>query len=130
MTFSLVEVLLLLMTIGILILTIVLARTGQKLGKASEGFEETTRRVNELEPQIRRVLAKLEGELDSLQRVTRRTEQVAGHVAEVSGESRRVVLDLLHDFEEIQLPERYRAAVAGAKAGLAVLRAANGRSSS
>lgn len=130
MTFSLVEVLLLLMTIGILILVVVLARTGHKLGSAIEGFEETTRRVNELEPQVRRVLEKLEGELDDLQRVTRRTEQVADHVAEVSDESRRVVLDLLHDLEELQLPERYRAAVAGAKAGLAVLRAANGRGSS
>lgn len=130
MTFSLVEVLLLLMTIGILILVVVLTRSGQKLGNAIEGFEETTRRVNGLEPQVRRVLEKLEEELDDLQRVTRRTEQVADHVAEVSDESRRVVLDLLHDLEELQLPERYRAAVAGAKAGLAVLRAANGRSSS
>jgi len=127
MTFSLVEVLVLLMTIGVLILVIVLARTGQKLSSAIEGFEETTQRVNALEPQVRRVLEKLEGELDDLQRVTARTEQVAANVAEVSDESRRVVLDLIHDLEELQVPERYRAAVAGAKAGLAVLKAANRR---
>lgn len=129
MTFSLVEVLLLLMTIGILVLLIVMTRVGQKFGNAIEGFDATTRRINELEPQVRRVLVKLEEELDDLQRVTKQTEQVAGHVAEVSDESRRIVLNLLHDLEDLQLPERYRAAVAGAKAGLAVLRAANGRGS-
>ena len=125
MTFSLAEVLMLLLTIGGLILVVVLVRAGQKLGSAIEGFQETTRRVNGLEPQVRRVLEKLEEELDDLQRVTERTEQVAANVAEVSDESRRVVVDLIHDLEELQLPERYRAAVAGAKAGLAVLRAAN-----
>jgi uncharacterized protein YoxC len=127
MTFSLVEVLVLLMTIGVLILVVVLSRTGQKLGRAIESFEETTKRVNALEPQIRSVLEKLEGELDDLQKVTRQSQKVAADVAEVSDESRRVVLDVIHDLESLQLPERYRAAVAGAKAGLAVLRSASGR---
>jgi len=128
MTFSLVEVLLLLTTIAVLVLVVILSKTGQKLGKATEQIEETARRANALEPQIRIVLKKLEDELDHLQSVTARTERVVANVAEVSDESRRVALDLVHDLEDLQLPQRYRAAVAGAKAGMEVLRAANGRS--
>ncbi len=125
MTFSLVEVLMLLITIGTVVLIIMLARMGQKIGSAAEGIEATSHRVNALEPDVRRLINKLEAQVDDLRRVTEQTERVATNVATVTDESRRVALDLIHEVEDLQLPERYRAAVAGAKAGIAVLRAAN-----
>jgi uncharacterized protein YoxC len=129
MTFSLGDVLLLLLAIAAIVLVIVLARTAQKVGRSIERSEETTQRLNSLQPQVSSVLEKIDGELADLKGVTEKTRRVAANVADVTDESRRVAMGLIHDLEELQIPERYRAAVVGARAGLAVLKAANRRGS-
>lgn len=127
MTFSLGEVLLLLLTIAAIVLVVMVARAIPRFSAAADDIAATSRRLGALEPQIRTVLENLEAELEELQRVTEASRHVATNVSDVSDESRRVVLDLIHDLEELEVPARYRAAVSGARAGLQVLKAANRR---
>ncbi|MFO7655307.1 MAG: hypothetical protein R6X25_16020 [Candidatus Krumholzibacteriia bacterium] len=124
MTFSLTEVLLLLAVIAFVVLAMVFVAVGLRLRRAIERFEETAARVNALEPQVSRLLGQVEIEMTEVQRVTAKADHVVANVAAVSDESRRIALDLLHDLEDLKLTQRYRAAVAGARAGISVLKSA------
>lgn len=127
MTFTLTEVLLLLITVMLLVLAGAAVVLGNRAATALSRFQETAERLNALEPQVRRVLESLEVELARVESLTAKTDRMADDVVTVTHESRRVALDLLRDLEEYRIPARYQAAVAGAKAGLSVLRAANQR---
>jgi dsDNA-specific endonuclease/ATPase MutS2 len=114
MTFTVSDIMLTVIALSLAACAVQLLRIWGRLGRTATEVENASRRVGELEPRLERVLDELSGELRELRSLTRRTDAVVSDVQAVSGEIRRGV-------EIVDLTRRTRAAVAGARAGLAVL---------
>lgn len=123
MTFTLLEILAVLATIGWVAGLIVFVHVARRLTRTAAELETAARRVNELAPAAHRLLARGESELDELRSMTRAATQIADHVNAVTGEASTAALNLIRGLED-NVANRYGAIVAGARAGLAVLKRA------
>ncbi len=128
MTFSLLEMIAVLATIGLVAGLVVFVQLARRLTRTAAELENAARRVNELAPVAQRLLAHGESELEELRAMTRTATQIADHVNAVTGEASTAALNLLRGFEG-SIANRYGAIVAGARAGLAVLKRARGNGS-
>lgn len=122
MTFTILEVVAVLATIGLAVAVVFFVHFARQITRTAAEFENTARRVSELVPAAQRVLGNAESELEELRMLTHKTSQVAGHVHAVTGEASAATVNALRGFEGT-FTNRYGAIVAGARAGLAVLKA-------
>lgn len=112
MSFTLVDLLLIIiaaMTIGMFA---VLARLATRMSRAAQEVEESFRYLNGARPTIDRLLGDAERELSELRRVTQRADEIAKDLKDLSGPARRLAMPLL---------TQWVAVAAGAKAGLEAL---------
>ena len=124
---TLTEWLLIIITASVLALVVIIARLATKMGQTLESLRTTSDRLGGLAPRIDNVLGELERSLQEVHGVTARTQRVVGHVEAVAEEARRVTLDALSVVGFLDVTRRARAAVAGAKAGVAMLMGAVNR---
>jgi hypothetical protein len=128
MTFTLLELVAVLATIGLAVAVVFFVHFAKQLTRTAAELENTARRVSELIPAAQRVLGSAESELEELRILTHKTSQVAGHVHAVTGEASAATVNLLRGLEG-RFTNRYGALVAGARAGLAVIKGARGNGS-
>jgi hypothetical protein len=114
MTFTVPDIMLTVIAASLAVCAIQALRIWGRLGKTATEMELASRKLVDLGPRLERALDELTGELRDLRSLTRKSEAVISDVQTVSGELRRGV-------EILDLTRRTRAAVAGARAGLAVL---------
>lgn len=123
MTFTIADVLLLLIAVGVTIITIVLVRLSAQLVRTAAEVEKAARHLNHLQPRIERIAEEAESELKALHALTEKADQIAADVEGVSSHARRLVLPALSSAASIAEPLRYAsAALMGAKVGLQFLR--------
>jgi hypothetical protein len=128
MTFTLIELVAVLVTIGFAVGLFYFVKMAKQLRSTAAELEYTARRVSELAPAAQRLLVNGESELEELRILTQKTSQVAGHVHAVTGEASTATLHLLRGLED-GVANRYGAIVAGARAGLAMLKRRRGNGS-
>jgi dTDP-glucose pyrophosphorylase len=128
MTFSLLELVAVLAMMGLAVALVYFVKTTNQVRRTAAELEVTARRVSELTPGIQRLLSHGESELEELRLLTQRTSQVAGHVEAVTGEASAATVQLIRGLEG-QVANRYGAVVAGARAGLALLKRVRGNGS-
>jgi hypothetical protein len=124
---TLTEWLLIIATLAGVALVIIIARLAMKIGQTLESVRATTDRLGDLAPRIDTVLVELERGLQEIHGVTAQTQRIVGNVEVVADEARRVALDVLNIVGFLDVTRRTRAAMAGAKAGVAMLKDAVSR---
>jgi HPt (histidine-containing phosphotransfer) domain-containing protein len=128
MTFTLTEMLAVLATIGLAVGVIAFVLLAKRLARTAAALEDTARRVNALMPTAQRLLASGESQLEELRTMTRTATQIVDHVHAVSGEASTATINVLRGLED-NVANRYGALLAGARAGLAVLKRVRGNGS-
>lgn len=116
------EWLLVVITAAAVALVVIIARLANQIGQTLASVRQTSDKVGDLAPRVERVLSELEVELQELQGVTSRANQIVGEVQHVTGEFGRATLDVLNIVRFLDVTRRARAAMAGAKAGVALLK--------
>ena len=116
MTFSLVEVLLLLVTIILGIGVAVFLRLATRMSGTADEMTQLTRRVAELIPGIRVFVDDAEAVTKELRAVTETTSEIAENIQAVTGAASQVTARLARGFDG-----QMGAAIAGARAGLEAL---------
>jgi hypothetical protein len=124
---TLTEWLLIIITAAVLALVIIIARLAMKMGQTLESVRVTTNRLGDLAPRLDSVLVELERGLQEIHGVTARTQRIVGNVEVVADEFRRVSLHVLNIVGFLDVTRRGHAALAGAKAGMALLKNAVSR---
>jgi hypothetical protein len=119
------EIVAVLATIGFLVGVIYFVKMARSVSRAAKETEYTVRRVSELTPAAQRFMATAESELDELRIMTRGASEIVGDVQTVTGEASAATLNLVRGIEHRVL-DRYSAIVAGARAGLGILKRARG----
>lgn len=117
MTFSLVEVLLLLMTIALGIGVAVFMRLATRMSNAAAEMTQVSRRVAELVPGFRTFMDDAEAVTKKLQALTETTSEIAENIHAVTGAASEVTTRFARGFDG-----QMGAALAGARAGLEALR--------
>jgi len=100
---------------------VVLARLAARIGDAADDVGLAARRVADLSPNVRALIETGHDELESLRSLTRTTAAVANDVRAVSEQASTATSHLVRGFES-EVFGRYRAAFAGARAGIGMLR--------
>jgi hypothetical protein len=124
---TLTEWLLIIITAAVLALVIIIARLAMKMGQTLEAVRLTTTRLGDLAPRLDNVLVELERGMQEIHGVTAQTRRIVGNVEVVVDEFRRVSLDVLNIVGFLDVTRRGHAALAGAKAGMALLKNAVAR---
>jgi uncharacterized protein YoxC len=117
--------LLIVLIAGGAILGVLIVRLAYRLGNMAESVETTLEEARKLMPHMDRLMDKIEAELLQLQTTTTHANEVVADLQAVTGETRRVVLDIVQAVDALSIPKRTRAAMAGLKAGLDILRSGN-----
>jgi uncharacterized protein YhaN len=117
MTFSLVEVLLLLMTIALGIGVAVFLRLATRMSHTAAEMTQVSRRVAELVPGFRAFIDDAESVTKKLQVLTETSSEIAENIHAVTGAASNVTARLSRGFDG-----QVGAAIAGARAGLEALR--------
>ncbi len=128
MTFTLLELVAVLVTMGLAVALVYFVKAAKQIQRTAAELEVAARNVSELKPGIQRFLSQGESELEELRVLTRTTSEVAGHVHAVTGEASTATVHLIQGLEG-QVVNRYSAIVAGARAGLALLKRTRGNGS-
>jgi len=122
MTFSLADLLLLIIAVAAVISTIVLIRLANQLGRTSQEVEQLARHVNYMQPRIERLMEEAEAELVQIRGVTSSAKNIATDLELVAENTRKTLLPALQGISAFSEPLRYvSAAMAGAKIGMKVL---------
>lgn len=121
MTFSLVEVLVLFMTIALGIGVAAFLRLAMRMGRAADEMTQATRQIAEVIPGIKVFVGDAEAVTRDLRAVTKTTSAIADNVHAITGAASDVTERLARGFDG-----QMGAAIAGARAGLEALR--HGRS--
>jgi len=123
MTFSLTEVLLLIIAIAVVVLVVYLIRLAGQASRTTAEVEELVRHLNYMRPQFERVLESTEKELAEVRELTKKANGIAGDVGSLTHQASRVALPALTNLGSLAGPLSYAsAALTGAKIGLKVLR--------
>lgn len=135
MTFTLLELVAVLVTMGLAVALVYFVKVAKQIRRTAAELEVTARRVSELTPGIQKLLSHGEAELEELRVLTKTTSEVAGHVHAVTGEASAATVQLIRGLEGQVVNrygamfDRYGAIVAGARAGLALLKRTRGNGS-
>lgn len=121
------EWLLIIITVAVVALVFIIARLAMKIGQTLESVRVTVDRLGALTPRVDSVLTEVEQGLQEIHGVTARANRIVGDVEKVTDEVSRVALDVLNIVGFLDVTRRSRAAVVGAKAGLAMLKSAVSR---
>jgi hypothetical protein len=121
---TLTEWLLIIITVAAVALVIIIARLAVKMGQTLESVRASVDRLGALAPRIDTVLVQVEQGLREIHGVTAQTQRIVGNVEVVADEARRVALDVLNIVGFLDVTRRANAAMVGAKAGVALLKAA------
>jgi uncharacterized protein YoxC len=124
---TLTEWLLIVITAAAVALVVIIARLAMKLGQTLESVKTSVDRLGALAPRIDGVLDELEHGLREVHGVTARANRIVGDVEKVTDEVSRVALDVLNVVGFLDVTRRTRAAMVGAKAGMAMLKDAVSR---
>jgi uncharacterized protein YoxC len=123
MTFSLADLLLLVLTVAAVVMVVYLIRLGSQLSRTAREIEELVRHVNFLRPQFERLIEETEQELGDLRKLTQRADGIADDVGSITHHASRLALPALANISSLAGPLRYAtAALTGAKIGMQVLR--------
>jgi len=128
MTFTLLEVIAGITALAVVVGMVAFARLALRLTGTARAIEYTAQRVAALTPGMQSLLDNAHAELEELQSLTRKTSQIAGDVQAVTGEASAATTNLVRALED-RVVGRYAAIVAGARAGLDVLRRVRGNGS-
>jgi len=129
MTISLLEFVGILTLIAVIIGVVAFVRLANRITRTAREMEHATKRVAALTPNVQALLDNGEAGLVELRALTRTTSQIAGDLRAVTGEARAVTAHLVSILES-RATSRYGAIIAGARAGLDVLRHVRGRNGS
>lgn len=129
MTFTLTEVLMILVAFAVAVFVGIFARLSFQLNKTASEMEETARRARDLVPATRSLLEQAESDLRDVRDLTRRTTKIAEDVQAVTGEASALTVQVLQALEG-PVSDRARAAVVGARAGFEALRHGRGAEAS
>jgi hypothetical protein len=128
MTFTLLELVAVLATIAFCVALVYFVRTMKQVRRTAQQIEDTARHVSGLAPGIQRLVTSGESQMEELRVLTRRASDIVGDVNAVTGEASAATRHLIRGFEG-QVIDRYGAMVAGARAGLAILKRVRGNGS-
>lgn len=120
MTFTLTEVLVLIMAIAMVALAVSLIRTAGRVADASTEATRTLRDVQELVPRARAMLDELESRAEEVRAVTVGSQQAMREVTAITANAREISESLSHAL--VEAPRRYEAIVSGAVTGLRILK--------
>jgi len=122
MTFTLTDLMLIVVTISVVVIVVYLIRLASQLTRASAQAEELIRHLNYLRPQFERLLEEAERELGDIRALTQKAGGIAGDVGAITNTASRLAVPALSSITSLAGPLRYAsAALAGAKIGLKVL---------
>lgn len=123
MTFSLIEVLLLITAIAGVVLIAYIIRVLGQVSKTASEVEELVRHLNYMRPQFERVLDATEKELIDIRKLTKKADGIAGDVGSITHQATRLALPALTNLTSLAGPLSFAtAALSGAKLGLKILR--------
>lgn len=128
MTFSLIEVLLLITAIAGVVLIAYVIRVITQMSRTAHEVEELVRHLNYMRPQFERVLDSAEKELVEMRELTKKADGIAGDVGSLTHQATRLALPALTSLTSLAGPLSFAtAALSGARLGLKVLRGRNQR---
>lgn len=123
MTFSLIEVLLLITAIAGVVLIAYVIRVITQMSRTAHEVEELVRHLNYMRPQFERVLDSAEKELVEMRELTKKADGIAGDVGSLTHQATRLALPALTRLTSLAGPLSFAtAALSGARLGLKVLR--------
>lgn len=123
MTFSLIEVLLLITAIAGVVLIAYVIRVITQMSRTAHEVEELVRHLNYMRPQFERVLDSAEKELVEMRELTKKADGIAGDVGSLTHQATRLALPALTSLTSLAGPLSFAtAALSGARLGLKVLR--------
>ena len=125
MTISLLEFVGILGLIALIVAVVAFVRLANRITRTARELEHATKRVAALTPNVQALLDNGEAGLVELRALTRTTSQIAGDLRAVTGEARAATAHLVGILEH-RATGRYAAIIAGARAGLDVLRRVRG----
>jgi hypothetical protein len=121
MTFTLLEVLAGIACVAVVVGAVSFTRLARRLTGTAREIEYAARRVAALAPAVQSLIDDGHAELEELRSLTRKTSEIAGDVRAVTGEASVATANLVRALEG-RIVDRYAAIVAGARAGLDILR--------
>ncbi len=117
--FLLVITLIMILTlVGVVVVGVRLMRVAEEFGRAAATFHE-------LRPRLERTLDDADQELQQIRELNESVNGVVADVRSVTAEASDLAVRSLEAIDAIRLPDRYRALVAGARAGYEVLKHAS-----
>jgi uncharacterized protein YoxC len=123
MTFSLTDLLLIVLTVAAVIMVVYLIRLASQLARTATEVEELVRHINYMRPQFERMLDAAEHELGDIRKLTQRADGIVDDVGTVTHHASRLAAPALANISSLAVPLRYAsAALTGAKIGMQVLR--------
>lgn len=125
MTFTLLEVVAGITCIGVVAGVIAFARLTHRLSGTAREIEYAARRISALTPAVQSLIDDGRAELEELRSLTHNASQIVGDVQTVTGEASAATVNAVRLLED-RVVGRYAAIIAGARAGLSVLRRARG----
>ena len=128
MTFSLIEVLLLIAAIAGVVLIAYVIRVITQVSRTAHEVEKLVRHLNYMRPQFERVLDSAEKELVEIRELTKKADGIAGDVGSLTHQAARLAVPALTSLTSLAGPLSFAtAALSGAQLGLKVLRGRNQR---
>jgi hypothetical protein len=121
MTFTLFEVITGITCIAVIVGSVSLVRLTRRLSGTAREIEYAARRIAALAPGVQSLIDDGHAELEELRSLTRKTSEIAGDVQAVTGEASAATAGMVRAFEN-RVVNRYAAIIAGARAGIDVLR--------
>jgi hypothetical protein len=121
MTFTLFEVITGITCIAVIVGSVSLVRLTRRLSGTAREIEYAARRIAALAPGVQSLIDHGHAELEELRSLTRKTSEIAGDVQSVTGEASAATAGMVRAFEN-RVVNRYAAIIAGARAGIDVLR--------
>lgn len=123
MNFTLTELLLLVLGAAALVAIVYVVRLLAQLSRTLEEAQRFIAHLNQLGPQLDRILVETEGELAELRKVTQKVDGIAGHVGAITQKAAGMAVPALHGVGELAGPLKYiSAAVTGAQLVMQMLR--------
>jgi len=120
MTFTLTEVLVLIMTIAVVALAVSLVRTAGRVADASTEAARMLHDLQALVPRARATLDELEARAEEARAVTQGSQVAMREVTALTANAREISESLSHAL--VEAPRRYEAIVSGAVTGLRLLK--------
>jgi hypothetical protein len=121
------EWLLVVITIAVCATSAAVVRFALSLGPVLDSLRRTSDRLGHLTVPVESVLRQVQREVEELQVVTRRADEILGNVEGTARASQRVATEVLGVVDLIGVTRRTRAATSGAKAALTLLKHAVAR---